>query len=100
MQTFGVHGQDDVGSKALALIDLGDDLERNLQRDEVTAGCVPVGGPAVRAAQEVLVLYVDEVLRPPDGRHVCAVNAFVNCLRGHTSLLRACLIVFADVLVS
>ena len=80
MRTFRVHGQDDVGSKALALIDLGNNLERNLQRDEVPTGCAPVGGPAVRAAKEVLVLYVDEVLRPPDGCHVRTVDAFVNCL--------------------
>lgn len=90
VQTFRVHGQDDVGSKAVALIDLGDDLERNLQRDEVTAGCVPVGGPAVRAAQEVLVLYINKVLRSPDGCHVRAVDAFVNCLWAHTSLLLNC----------
>ena len=88
--TFGVHGQDDVGSKALALIDLGDDLKRNLQRDEVTAGCIPIGGPAVRAAEEVLVLYINEVLRSPDGCHVRAVDAFVNRLWAHTSLLLAC----------
>ncbi len=78
--TFRVHGQDNVDSKALPRVDLGHDFEGNLKGDEVAAGRGSVGRPRVRAAQEILVLDVDEPLRAPDRCHIRRVDAGVDHL--------------------
>lgn len=75
--TFRVHRQHDVCRKALAAVYLGHYFQRNLKRDEVAAWRAPIARPAVRAAHEVLILNVDEVLRAPNGCDVGRVDALV-----------------------
>ncbi len=53
---------DDVHHEALAAVDLGHDLERDLDGHQVRRARVPVRLPAVAAAQEILVLDVDVML--------------------------------------
>ena len=68
--------------EALAVPDLGDDLGGELGRDAVLALHVPVlfieALPVLAGPQEVLVLDVHEVLRPPDLPEVRLVDAALN----------------------
>ena len=80
-RTFGPHGEDDVGTEALAGPYLVGDLQRDLDGHQVRAlAGAAVVLPGVRRAQEVLVLDVHESLRLANGAHVGVLNGEVHNL--------------------
>lgn len=64
----------------------------------MAAGCAAVGRPRMRAAQKILVLYVDEALRAADCRHIGRVDAGVYYLacKGSSYLLFVSCVVRTD----
>ena len=80
--TLGPHGYNDVDCEPLAGLDFAHDLERELLGHQVQRPN-RLHGDAVRlpregAAEEVLVLDVDEVLGAADGIYVCVLDAAVD----------------------
>mmetsp|Transcript_12441 Transcript_12441/g.31846 ORF Transcript_12441/g.31846 Transcript_12441/m.31846 type:complete len:271 (+) Transcript_12441:812-1624(+) len=73
-----VERDDAVHRKGLPRVDLLRDFERNLQRDHVRGLLHAVTIPRVAAAQEVLVLDVDEALRAADVVNVRPVDAVLD----------------------